>query len=118
MAGLLNSGLVILYCGGFDNNNQVNTIPFTLIVTWCQESDACWRLRWGEQAWEEAPALPQAAVYAAQVYKTFNTKTLKLHFFLKAVLHHKMYVIGGFSGGEILDTLQVYDGQSWTLSKV
>ena len=29
-----------------------------------------------------------------------------------------MYVIGGFSGGEILDTLQVYDGQSWTVSQV
>ena len=29
-----------------------------------------------------------------------------------------MYVIGGFSDGELLDTLQIYDKQSWMVSEV
>ena len=85
-----------------------------------QESDLCWRLRWSSQAWEGAEPLPQAAVYAAKVSSNIDNKCFlwKSDICPQAVLENNMYVIGGFSNGEHLDTLQIYDGQSWVVSEV
>ena len=53
MAGLLRAGRVLLYCGGWDGAGR--------------EVATCWQLRSGRGSWEGSPALPRAAVLAAQV---------------------------------------------------
>eukprot|EP00092_Neocalanus_flemingeri_P052414 GFUD01061259.1.p1 GENE.GFUD01061259.1~~GFUD01061259.1.p1 ORF type:complete len:479 (-),score=68.28 GFUD01061259.1:88-1494(-) len=53
VAGLLQAGSSILFCGGLDAINQ--------------ERSNCWQLHSHENSWKAAPALPQATAYAAHI---------------------------------------------------